>query len=268
MPAALLVSGAAAAYGAYSNSQAQNKAAKAAKKGAATANEALDTGYAEANPMLVEGYDRAREMVKPSIEGGQQSQSFYNDLMGLNGEAARAEAQRVVASDPMLSGAFLQQLSQSDRAMNAGPVGRYSGANLLAANRVTQQNWGNILGRYQQGAALGQQASQYGAGLEQQRGSDLANFRYGLAQQKAGVATNQYSNLGNIATASANNNNQLLGTIVSGFTPNNQGQSAFGSMGNAASSGWNSMWGAGASPASSPNYAMPSSWGGVGAYPY
>lgn len=185
-------------------------AARRVREGTDAANVMLDRGVADASRYIGEAYTEGRENLQPYIQGGQQGQSFYEDLLGLNGPEARAAAQQVMMSDPANQGQLGQAQNAMLRQMNARGLDG-SGAGALAAERVFQQNYGNLMNRY---AGLGQQGFQAagaGASLATNWGNTMGNLTYGRAQQGANLATNQATQTNAANQAIGNNMLSIAG---------------------------------------------------------
>jgi hypothetical protein len=206
---------------------------------------ALMAGETEAGGYLDRSHTDARGLLDPFIASGRGYQSMYDDLMGLNGPEARARAQETISSDPMWQGQLGLAQNAAQRALNARGMGG-SGTAALAGQRVLAENWGNVLGRYQQGGQQGMTAAGAGADLTSRYGSDRAGLTFGAAQQRAGVE-------GSFANSMAANRGTLMNNIL-----------GVGSLAVSAATGMptNKMFGAGARPQQS---VLP---GGVGAQPY
>lgn len=244
----------------------QSQANKNLKKGRAAQLNELMQGYDKARPEIEQGYDTASGYIDPYVQTGERYQKMYDDLMGLNGPEARAQAQQVITSDPLWTGALGQQQNAALRLLNSRGLGG-SGASALAAQRVLNENYQPVVNRYQQGGAQGMAAAGAAADIARGKGESLGNLDYGYAQQRAGVEGNYYNARAQSAGALTNNLLGTAGMVIGGYTPNIAGNTAFGNITGAL----NKLWGAGAqaaNPAAASSYTMPSSWGGVGAYPY
>ena len=138
------------------------------RRAQAQATQHLDQGYSDARS----DYTGAIESYQPYVESGTKSQSFYDDLLGLNGSEARAAAQGTLTSDPLFQGQLAQSSNAMLRHLNArgSSVG---GKAALAGQRVLQQTYGDWLDRYQGGGAQGLNATNAMAGYRADRG-DLA----------------------------------------------------------------------------------------------
>jgi hypothetical protein len=256
MPVAL-VAAAATAYGAYQSGQNADKARKEARRGGAQANALLEQGLAEARPELEKGYDEANAFLDPYAKSGSQSQKIYDDLMGLNGEEARAQAQSIITSDPLWTGKLAQDLKSSGRLLNARGFDN-SGANALASARVLNENYQPVLNRYQQGGAQGATVAGAQADLARGRGTDIAGLINTTRGNQANAAMGQAANQVAGINAGAQGTNNALALGISAMTPNNSGQSAASSFVN----GLSQTFGAGASnPAASTSYTASTPYG-------
>lgn len=178
----------------------------------------LTRGYNEAQPMFEQGYNQAIEGLDPYTQSGAAGQGMYADLLGINGAEARSAAQNLLMSDPANSGALAMDQNAVARAMNARGQGG-SGAAALAAERVFQQGYGNILNRY---AGLGQQGLQ-AAGMSgqfaAQRGQDLGNLAFGTNQLKGNAAMGYGNAMAQSKQAGMNNLLGVAGLGTSALGP-------------------------------------------------
>lgn len=186
-------------------------AAKAARRSEQEAAGYLNSGLQTATGNMTGGYNSAMSRIQPYMQGGQGAYNLYNDFMGVNGRPAQSNAMSNYQSSPYMS--YLQSQGQRavDRRANAGG-GYYSGNALSEASRVNQgiasQDYNQYMAQLAQLGQQGQQMGQFGANLDWQHGSGLANLNYGNAQQLAGNAINR----GNAeAQASGTLMNNLLG---------------------------------------------------------
>lgn len=178
----------------------------------------LNAGKDEADSRYVEGWDTARGYIDPYAEGGRAGQTMYENTLGLNGEGARDEAQRLYYSDPNEQRIGDLVNKRIGYKYNAG--GSYgTGAHNLASSRAALEQYGGWQNRLGELGARGQQAATTGATLGYQAGSDRASLAYGHAQQQAGreqsfgnaMAANRMTGINNIlATA---------GTVAKFFMP-------------------------------------------------
>ncbi len=166
------------------------------RRGNAQATRALDSGYKES----MGRYDQAADLYSPYAQQGGQAQTFYNNALGLNGDAARAGAQQTITSDPLWSGKLAQDEGNSLAYLNArGQAG--GGAAALAGQRVLQQNYGNWLDRYRDVGRQGFEATNQQAGIRTGQG-DAA---YGYGATKAGQAINYGNALASSRNIGVNN---------------------------------------------------------------
>lgn len=156
------------------------------RQGMARANGFLTDGRDAAQGAYDKAYETSQGYLNPYIESGQRGQGAYDDLMGLNGADARAAAQeQYYSSNPAMMGQLGQQQNAMMRAMNARGSS-YSGAGALAAERVSQQNYGQFMDRFNNRAQQGFGAAQAGAGNANLYGNNTAQLQYGYGQQRAG----------------------------------------------------------------------------------
>jgi hypothetical protein len=175
----------------------------------------LQRANAEATAALGQGYNQAygdytnaMQAFDPYVQSGQQANTFYNDALGLNGDAARTTAIDTLTSNPLFQGQLGQESNAMSRVLNAqGASG--GGKAQLAAQRVFQQNAGSWLDRYANQGAQGLQATGAQAGMTAARG-DLS---YGYGSTKAGNAI-QYGNA--MAANRSTGINNLMGVASLG----------------------------------------------------
>lgn len=178
----------------------------------------IRAGRDQAQPYFEEGYGAAIEGLDPYTQSGAAGQGMYADLLGINGAEARAAAQNLLMSDPANSGALAMDQNAVARAMNARGQGG-SGAAALAAERVFQQGYGNILNRY---AGLGQQGLQAAGAQGQfsaQQGQDLGNLRFGTNQLIANAAMGKGNAMAQSKQAGMNNLLGVAGLGTSALGP-------------------------------------------------
>lgn len=185
----------------------------------------MDQGIAQADPFYQQAIGRLDPFSMQGIEGFQR----YADLLGLNGDAARASGQAVYNSDPMFSGLEQQNQQRLSRYFNAGgsPV---SGASMAAANQASLNNYGSYLDRLSGLGSAGMGAAQQQGALDTARG----DMRFGVAQQKAGNSISLGNALAQSRAQGMNNMMGLVGSIggamLGGFAPGAGGTSAFGNI--------------------------------------
>jgi hypothetical protein len=173
----------------------------------------LTDGRDTAQGYYDQGRDQSQGYLNPYIESGQQGQQFYDDLLGINGAGARDERQQYLMSDPAFQGKLGQDQNAMLRTMNARGSSN-SGAGALAAERVFQQNYGNLMDRYNNRGQQGFQAAGTGANLASQYAGNSANLQYGTAQQQAGNAISASNALGATRNTGMNNMLAIAGTAA------------------------------------------------------
>ncbi len=222
---------------------------KAIQQGSQQATQNLQTHFGAAGNWLQQANDTATGMLAPWITGGEQYRQYRDDLSGLGGEQARADAQRRLTSDPLWQGQLATQQNAMLRNLNArGLAG--SGTAALAGQRVLYENYGRERDRIDNLAGQGFQAATMGADLASRYGTQRAGLETGLGQQLAGVNITTGNALAQAASTPINNLMGLGSMLISGFTPAGfSGVSPFGKMASLASQGWNKLWGAGAQTA-------------------
>lgn len=176
--------------------ESQKKALAAGKQ---ASDAALQSGYDQGKPYL----QQASNAFAPYAQSGQQANQFYNDALGLNGDAARTTATNTLTSNPLFQGQLGQDSNAMSRILNAqGASG--GGKAQLAAQRVFQQTAGNWLDRYAQQGQQGLQAANGQANAFTNQG----NYEYGYGATRAGQET---QNANAMAQASGIGINNLLG---------------------------------------------------------
>lgn len=192
----------------------------------------LAAGKAAGDKALQQGFDQgygdystAAEAYDPYVESGTKSQSFHDDLMGLNGPEAQSQAYATLGSNPLFSGEVASGSNALLRTLNAqGASG--GGKAQLAGARVLQETGGNWLDRYAQGGAQGFQATGAKSNALMGRG-DLS---YGFGATKAGNEVNFSNALAASRSTGINNLMRLGGVAVNALTPGKGGVSAAGNV--------------------------------------
>lgn len=180
-------------------------ARKDIRKSSQQANQYLDQGYGQSQGF----YNQAGELLSPFVESGGKAQTFYNDLLGLNGTDARSTAQGTLTSDPLFQGGLAEDSNALLKQLNARGMGA-GGTSALAAQRVLQQNYGNWLDRYNQAGQQGFNAATAAGNLKAAQGDNA----YGFAATKAGNAINTGNAIAQTRNTGVNNILNLLGTGV------------------------------------------------------
>lgn len=181
----------------------------------------LQRAKQQSDAALQQGYDSAYgdytsagDMFSPYAQSGQQANQFYNDALGLNGDAARGTAINTLTSNPLFQGQLGQDSNAMARLLNAqGASG--GGKAQLAAQRVFQQNAGNWLDRYAQQGQQGLTATNAMAGLRQARG-DLS-MNYGAT--RAGNEINMGNAMASARNVGINNILGVAGLAVNAMKP-------------------------------------------------
>ena len=185
-------------------------AAKAARRSEAEAAGYLNSGLSTATGNYNTAHTNAMSRIAPFSGSG--ATTLYRDHLGINGRPAQSNAMSNYQSSPFMS--YLQSQGQRaiDRRANASG-GYYSGNALSEASRVNQgianEDYNATLARLAGLANQEGQFGQFGANLDWQHGSGLANLNYGNAQQLAGNAINR----GNAEAAAS-------GTLLTHDMPN------------------------------------------------
>lgn len=175
----------------------------------AQATASLDKGYADS----MGRYDQAFDLFNPYAQQGAGASTFYGNALGLNGDAARTQAQGVITSDPMWSGKLGADQNQMMKYLNArGQAG--GGMAALAGQKLLMQNYGNALDRYRDLGRQGFEATGQQANIRAGQG-DAA---YGFGATKAGQAINYGNALASSRNIGVNNLSGLLGTAVKAYS--------------------------------------------------
>lgn len=174
----------------------------------AQATAALDKGYGDS----MGRYDDAYGLYAPYAQQGSQANAFYNDALGLNGDAARATAQGTITSDPMWSGKLAQDQNAMMKYLNArGQAG--GGMAALAGQRLLYDNYSNALDRYRDAGRQGFEATGQQAGIRMGQGDNA----YGFGATKAGQAINYGNAMAQARGIGVNNLMNALGTAAKAY---------------------------------------------------
>lgn len=192
----------------------------ALREGAARSSAINDYAFRQTKDILNSGFERQNALLDPLLQSGQEANTLYDDLIGLNGPEARARAQELVLSDPALQGQTDIQMNQLARGLNAsGRLG--SGAAALAGQRVLQGNYNNALDRFMGRANRGQDATRAAIGIDQAFTGDRATLEQQTAANAAGISSNFASSMASQPTG-LNNLLAIGGTVAklgSAFMP-------------------------------------------------
>lgn len=140
---------------------------------------------------------------------GAEDDTFYRDLLGLNGTDARDRSQGVITSDPLWTGELAQGQNAMLRYRNArGGVG--AGKTLLAGQRVLADQYGSWLDKYKNRAIGGQQAR-----------TNLSNLDYGYGATRAGQAIQHGNAMVQARNSGVNNVLNLAGAGLEAFAAYN-----------------------------------------------
>lgn len=188
----------------FTGASAQKDLASANKK----ANAALTTGYNAQQ----QDFTTAADSFDPYVKSGQQGQQFYTDLLGLNGDEARATAQGTITSDPLWTGKLSADTNAVLKNLNARGMGA-SGAAALAGERVLAQNYGDVMDRYGRLGDQGLGATGQQAGVIQNRGNNSWNF----GATKAGNDINYGNAMAQSRNTGINNVISLIGAGTNAY---------------------------------------------------
>lgn len=195
-------------------------AMKKLQEGQQQANAMLQSGQQQATGNYQTGYNTALGRINPMLQHGQAADSLYANHLGVNGAGAQQNAMSQWQTSPGYQYMLAERMRGLNARANAGG-NYYSGAALRGAGDAHQammsqeyQNYLNRLGGY---AGQGNQMAQFGAGLDTQNASNLANLNYGVAQQRAGNAINMANAQAQQAGTFASNLLGLGGLAVNAF---------------------------------------------------
>lgn len=174
------------------------------------ANAALDKGYNASQGY----YDEAADSFDPYVDQGGKASTFYGNVLGLNGDDARAEAQGTITSDPLWSGKFALDSNNVLKNLNARGMGA-SGAAALAGQRVLTENYGNWLDRYANLGEQGFRATGQKAGIRTAQGDNA----YGYGATKAANSINYGNAIASTRNTGINNVLGVLGTAAKFVNP-------------------------------------------------
>lgn len=192
----------------FDGSQTRN----AMQTGLRFANNGINRAQRTGRESINRGYRQGRQDINPYLQSGRRGQGFYDDLLGLNGADARDSRQQYLMGDAAFTGKLGQDQNAMLRAMNARGLSG-SGRGLLAAERVFQQNYGDIMNRYNNRAQQGAQMAQFGANMANNRGLQNANLGMQAAGMRSGNIMNTYNQKAGTYDAGMNN---LLGLVGAG----------------------------------------------------
>lgn len=235
-------------WGSFSGSTATKKL----QEGQQQANAMLQSGQQQATGNYTTGYQSALGRINPMLQSGTAANNLYANHLGVNGAPAQQNAMSAWQTSPGYQYLLNERMRGLNARANAGG-NYYSGAALRGAGDAHQammsqeyQNYLNRLGGY---AGQGAQMAQYGAGLDTQNATNLANLNYGVAQQQAGNAIN-------MANAQAQQSGALWNNIL-----------GLGSMGLNAFNAFNPVGKGKPAPAGGSamnNFSVDPSWQGYG----
>ena len=181
------------------------------------------------------GRDRALGMINPYIYSGNEALNAQRARFGFSGGAAQQrEFQNSYLNDPgrQYREQYTNNLIRS--ALAKSNVGGQVAAGALGAGRIGAEEFGKDRARIDQAyadmAGRGQQASQFGAGLEFQTGQGLAGVEQNHNQL---TGTNMVNNRNAQNQNSANANRNILGAaglVGNFFMPGAGGASAAGNL--------------------------------------
>ena len=176
----------------------------------------INSSYEDANALAKTGYDQSMGYYKPYAESGQRGQTAYENTLGLNGQDARQrQFTEGYSQDPALQ--YRQQQNQQSmnalyRKYNAGGQGVNSGAAMLGAGRLQNEQFNQDWGRYQNSLqGMGQQGFQ-AAGQQ----ANLTSGYYNAGADRAvGRGSALVQNDTNATTAASNARQQGVNNMLS-----------------------------------------------------
>lgn len=152
------------------------------KKGAQAQEKSSEAGVAEQRRQ----FDKVVELLHPYSQAGEQSLEAQNDLLGLNGPEAQAQAIKLLEAGPE----FTSLIKQGETAIlqNASATGGLRGGNVQSAlaefrPQLLAQTIERQFGKLGQITSLGQASAAGQAASAQQTGANVANLL-----QQAGAA--------------------------------------------------------------------------------
>lgn len=147
------------------------------------------------------GYDAATGLLDPIYQAGVDSNDLQAALSGARGEAAQQEAYDNFISSPGQQ--WLRDKAETAITRNAAATGGLRGGNVLQALQknatgLAAQDFNNSFNRLGSLSDRGAQAGGAMAGLEADRGNNLAQVGMNTGQQVAGLETGRGNTLGQI----------------------------------------------------------------------
>lgn len=206
------------------------------------------TGYDNSKNYLSTAYTTAKGRYQPYATAGNNAQTAYTDILGLNGaDAQKSAVGNYQTYNPYLAATMDQQTEALDR--RAAATGQYgSGLSALAKARAVDEtasrNYTNYLAQLQGLGQQGLQANSAMAGLDTGYGTGLVGvedaYRKALMSARSDYAKNYLAadtagaqNLIGLGTAAAQ--------IAMGMPPTalgSTGKQVYSDPGSAANSGW------------------------------
>jgi phage-related protein len=174
---------------------------------------AVNANTGKATGAITAGADKAQSYLSPYVQQGGRAYGMYGDALGVNGADARARAQGIYTSDPILQQMRDLDAKRSGWAFNArGGYG--SGAHALASNRAMLENYANWQNRLAQAGQEGQAAATGSANFSAQAGRDLA----GAYGQSSNALASLYGEKAKAQNTFAQNMLGLGGLAVQAYT--------------------------------------------------
>jgi hypothetical protein len=182
----------------------------------------INAAYGESSAALQEGYDKgygdyttAAGGFDSYIESGAKSQTFRDDLLGLNGPEAQSRAYSTLSSNPLFTGQVAESSNALLRQRNATGGATSGGQLALAGARVLNQTGGEWIDRYTTGGQMGFQAT--GAKSNALIGRGDLSMGYGAT--RAGNAINRGNALAQSRNTGVNNLLGVAGLAVNALKP-------------------------------------------------
>lgn len=189
-----------AVVGGYLASESQEDAANAASN---AQTNAADKGVFEQRRQ----FDAIQKLLKPYVDAGKGSLTQQQNILGLNGNAAQANAISGIQNSSLFSS--LKQQGESSVLQNASATGGLRGGNVQSAlaqfspqllNQLIQQQYSNLSGL----TSLGQNSAALTGNAGMNVGNNISNLyqQQGAAQAGAALATGRaqagfYNGIGN-----------------------------------------------------------------------
>lgn len=182
-----------------------------ARKDLKRGREAFRTELTAGRDRAMGEFDRAESYFDPYMESGARSNAAWADLMGLNGEEARARAQQIYTSDPLFTAMGDRALRGISRGVAA--TGQ-TGAGIQAGTNALVSNYNSYLDKLVAGSGTGLTAAAGASGVRAHAG----DTEFATGQQLAGGEQSYATAMAQSRNIGINNLLGLGGLLVRGFT--------------------------------------------------